>query len=157
MDAFSERLLRALRDYVNPVLVAGLLKYSKDRNHPFEVQFVAGWIATSIFHESESSTFTAMLSTVLSSMYFDKFARGLDAINAAHALNPTHRMTWMESLNLGGQMYLGLSWLHMMCTTMQPDFLQYRKKTQSIIGLLYLVMSLSIYRRWRKPRLVVFD
>ena len=157
MSLIGQQLNCLSRDVLYPILSTALVHYSNDKGHPFEVQYVAGWITSSVFHESRNAVLKFFLSGSLFATYTETFWTSLGKLHSYQQLARGDtleiiipRLTWMESLNVCGNLYLAMSWLYMMAVAVQPRLLRYRKKTSTAFGIMYIVVTLAIYRKYKR-------
>lgn len=142
------------KDVLFPIISTGMVLYSNDRSHPFEVQYVAGWITSSIFHESNQRLLKFMLSSGLFLKYVQDFSTSIRSLRYAHMIDGTLQLkpnlTWMQSLNISGSLYLATTWLYMMIVQYKPEILRYRRRVSTAAGISYIVVTLALYRRFKR-------
>lgn len=152
-----EDLHALAKDVCFPIISTGMILYSNSKGHPFEVQYVAGWITTSVFHESNQRFLKFCLSCVLCLTYVEEFASSLGALNRmfrAHIADGSMQimphLTWMQTLNICGPLYLGMMWLYSMMVQCKPEALRYRRQVSTISGISYIVVTLALYRKFKR-------
>lgn len=146
----KQKLEIVSQNLIFPVLASGLVAYTNQKNHPFEVQFVSGWIATTVFQESRVSPLTSLLSAGLASMYINTFQNEVRRLDITYFLNPNLKITWMHCLNVSGSFYLAASWIFMILVSCDPRIQRYRKPVNTSIGVSYVILALALCKKYRR-------
>lgn len=137
-------------DYMYPLLSSALTAYSNSRQHPFEVQMVAGWITRSVFCESEAKKLKGILAIALASVYLGTFRKDLQKMEMLKLMDPTRMFTFLECLNTAGSYYLGACWLDYLLLSNVPSLRQYAREIKAGSGVMYILLALFFYKRGRR-------
>lgn len=145
------------RNVLFPVISAATVLYSNDKGHPFEVQYVAGWITTSVFHESNQRLLKFLLSSGLCLNYVEEFTKAVQKLSRTYTVRSLdgtlvirNNLTWMQSMNICGSFYLAITWLFMMALQYKPEIMRYRKQASAAAGISYMVVTLALYRKFKR-------
>jgi len=146
---------RCSKDLMYPVMGFNLLLYSAKRNHPFEVQLSAGWILKAILEESKSRFMVSGVSCVSSLLYWRIFKMHLYRLEAKRCFYPERKTSFVQCLNASGHLYLALDWLYTLVSIHAPGIKQHDRKFKAMFALVYLIVTLCLYRDYKKHLLYI--
>src|SRR5689334_19710841 len=110
MPSYFAKLDALARNVLFPIVSTGMVLYSNEQGQPWDVQYIAGWITTSVFHASNQRLLKFFLSSGLCLVYVEDFIFSMNMVlnpmYRAHitdgSLQVMPRLTWMQSLNVCG-------------------------------------------------------